>query len=196
MSSVLTPPPPRPASALPESDQLYEIVDGVRLEKNVSGYATWIADELRDRISPFVRERGLGRVHTEMLFILDAAKNLRRRPDLAFVSAATWPVDQPPPGNGDWEIIPDLAVEVLSPSNTFEAVIRKLRHYFNCGVSEVWLLSPQERLVQVYHSLDAFSNVPIGEDLTTELIPGWSVPVAALVPQEIDAVVEQNESAN
>jgi Uma2 family endonuclease len=165
---------------------LYEVVDGTREEKPVSGYATWIADELRDRLSPFVRERQLGRVHTEMLFILDAVRNLRRRPDVAFVSAEKWPVGQPPPGSGDWDIVPELAVEVLSPSNTYEAVIRKLRHYFDCGVREVWLISPQERLVQVYSSLDKVRNVRRDEELATELIPGWSIPVAAIVPHEID----------
>jgi Uma2 family endonuclease len=50
---------------------------------------------------------------------------------VAFVSAEKWPVGQPPPGSGDWDIVPELAVEVLSPSNTYEAVIRKLRH--KCG---------------------------------------------------------------
>ena len=48
-----------------------------------------------------------------------------RRPDLAFVSAAKWPLDRLLPETGDWRIVPDLVVEVVSPNDVFQDVLSK-----------------------------------------------------------------------
>lgn len=123
----------------------------------------------------------------EMVFILDAERDLRRRPDVAFVPVAKWPVGKMPPIISDWAMIPDLAVEVISPNNRYAEVIRKLHEYFDYGVHEVWLMLPQERLVQIYHSPDEMTSRRAGEDLQTELVPGWSIPVSTLLPEIADA---------
>ena len=60
----------------------------------------------------------LGRVVPEALFLLDPGRNLKRRPDVAFVSYERWPRRSPMPTGDAWEVVPDLAVEVVSPSNT------------------------------------------------------------------------------
>jgi Uma2 family endonuclease len=184
MASVLIPSPPMPLAELPEEDQLYEIVDGVRVEKIVSAYSVWIANHLAYTIGPFAEERGIGTCVVEMVFILDRERDLRRRPDLAMVLAEKWPVGQPPPPKGDWELIPDLAVEVLSPGNGFEEMLGKLREYFDYGVTEVWIASPTERIVLVYRSLDEVTTFHASQALTSELVPGWSVPVETLLPHE------------
>src|SRR5262245_34565523 len=80
-------PPPRPVPAAPPDEPLYEVVNGQRVElPPMSFYAVLIASRLQELLGPFVRTHGLGRVVTEALFILDAANNLRRRPDVAFLS--------------------------------------------------------------------------------------------------------------
>jgi Uma2 family endonuclease len=193
MASVLTPSPPRPTTDLPQSDELYEIVDGVRVEKIVSAYAVWIASRLVHRLGPFVEERGIGTCVTEMIFILDEVRDLRRRPDLALLTAATWPVGQPPPPQGDWAVIPDLAVEVISPGNAYDKMIGKLQEYFAYGVTEVWIIVPPQRLVQVYRSLDEVRTFQAGQSLTSELVPGWSTPVASLLPHVMPPAEEQSE---
>lgn len=187
MASVLTPSPPPPAAGLPDEDQLYEVVDGVRVEKTVSSYAAFIASELNVVLSPFVKRNGIGTSVTESIFILDEERDLRRRPDLALVTAAKWPVGEPPPPEGDWALIPDLAVEVLSPGNSFEKMIGKLQEYFDYGVTEVWIVSPAQRIVRVYRSLDDVKTFRVGQELTSEMAPGWSIPVETLLPHVAEA---------
>lgn len=187
MASILTPSPPRPTPDVSESDQLYEIVDGVRVEKIVSAYAAWIASNLLASLLPAARDAGIGTCVTEMMFILDEDRNLRRRPDLAMVQASKWPVGQPPPPQGDWAVIPDLAVEVLSPGNEFEKTLAKLREYFSYGVTEVWIVAPTERMVRVYRSLDTVKTFRAEETLASDLVPGWSLPVESLVPHVVEA---------
>jgi Uma2 family endonuclease len=183
MSTVLEP-SRKTISSLPESDQLYEIVNGERVEKTMSAYASWIAALLHGHLAVFLRANPIGNAFPEVVFILDDTRDLRRRPDVAYLSAEKWPVGAPPPATGDWAVIPDLAVEVLSPSNRYEAVMRKLREYFRYGVREVWIVSPEERIVQVFTSPVSLREVTADETLSTPLIPGWSIPIVQLLPHE------------
>src|SRR2546425_9831868 len=105
------------AALLVQDEPLYEIVDGQRVDlPPMSVYTTWLASRLQSRLGSYVEEHGLGTCVMEMLFILDTERNLRRRPDVAFVSADRWPLDREIPTTGDWDIVPDLAVEVISPN--------------------------------------------------------------------------------
>src|SRR5436309_15639617 len=120
-SATLTEP-----AALPD-EALYEVVNGQKIEKPpMSAEALWLASRLQNRLGPFAEDHGLGTVVTEMMFILDPAADLRRRPDVAFVSAERWPLDRSPPYEGDWEVVPDLAVEVISPSNSVDDLLDKV----------------------------------------------------------------------
>ena len=106
-------------AALSDPDALYEIVDGRIMEvPGMSVYAGIIAQRLWDGIRAVARPSRSGFVMIETMFILDVVKNLRRRPDVAFVSAERWPLDRPVPTTGEIEVVPDLAVEVVSPNDT------------------------------------------------------------------------------
>src|SRR5689334_10528703 len=72
-------------------DGLYELVDGKIVEKIVGAQQAEIASILDQTMGPFSRAHRLGRVISEMVFRIDAARNLQRRPDVAFVSDAKWP---------------------------------------------------------------------------------------------------------
>ena len=183
MSTVLEA-APATTPGLPESDELYEIVDGERVEKVRSAYAGWIAAELHDHLSAFLRGKSIGKSIPELVFVLDEERNLRRRPDVAFLSSEKWPVGAPPPPMGDWHVIPDIAVEVLSPSNRYEDVLFKLREYFHYGVREVWLISPAARVAQVFTASDKLRTFDVGESLASPLIPGWSIAIDTLLPHE------------
>ena len=67
---------------------------------------------------PFARANRLGQVFTEMLFRINFANDLQRRPDVAFVSHARWPFNRRPPRGPVWDMVPDLAIEVISESNS------------------------------------------------------------------------------
>ncbi len=170
---------PEPVAAPEEA--LYEVVNGQRVELLPMGAeSSWLAGRLDQRLGPFVEDNRLGTVVPEMLFILDREADLRRRPDVAFVSAARWPLGQNPPWEGDWDVVPDLAVEVVSPNDSFNAVEKKVGEYFDHGVREVWVVSPPERHVYVYESRDAVRIVAAPAELETPLVPGWRLPLATL----------------
>lgn len=166
----------------PSTDALYEVVGNQIVEKDVSAYATWIASLLTQELGPYTRTQRLGIVITEMLFILNRELPLKRRPDVAFVSKEKWPFGQPPPPAGDWDLVPDLAVEVVSPNEKFHKVLAKMQEYFSAGVGEVWIVSPESRLIQDYRSPDELQTFRETDQLTCALFPGWSFPVAELLP--------------
>ena len=65
---------------------LYEVVDGVIVEKPTGALEVFLTRTLMRWLGPFVDEARLGVVVMEMLFLLEASPELKRRPDLAFVS--------------------------------------------------------------------------------------------------------------
>lgn len=92
------------AVVLPTQDErLHEIVDGHYVElPPMSAYATWVASRLHGRLWAHTEEHALGTSVTEMLCVLDAERDLRRRPDVASVSVVRWPLDKALLETGDW----------------------------------------------------------------------------------------------
>ena len=77
-------------------------------------------------LGTFVKTQGLGRAVVEMLFRIDPAPNLQRRPDLAFVSYERWPRGKRVPEDAAWDVVPELAIEVVSPTNLAEDLLAKV----------------------------------------------------------------------
>jgi Uma2 family endonuclease len=163
-------------------DSLYEVVRGLRVEMPSMGIrSVWLGTRLSTAMSTHVEEHRLGTVVTEALFILDAELDERRRPDLAFVSAATWPLDREIPSEGDWEVVPDLGVEVISPHDLFEKVLAKIQEYFDFGVKQVWVISPTEEKVYIYQGPCKVRILGVEDDLDGgELLPGFRLKLANL----------------
>lgn len=163
-------------------DVLYEVVDGQVVEKPTMGaYSTWLATVFQDALSPWVRQRQLGRVVTEMLFRINRAKNLQRRPDVAFVSAERWPLDRAVPDEEAWDVVPDIAIEVMSRSNSAAEVQAKIRAYFKAGVRQVWVVHPTTAEVYLY---DSPKSVRIFERTDVldggSLLPGFQLPLTSV----------------
>jgi Uma2 family endonuclease len=170
-------------------EALYEVVDGQRVElPPMSAYASWIAGRLDHRLGPFAETHALGSVVPDTLFILDAERDLRRRPDVAYVSVERWPLGREIPYGGDWEVVPDLAVEVISPHDLFQAVIAKIREYFQVGVRQVWVIVPTEKQVYVYTSPTEVRILSSSDELDGgALLPGFRLSVATLFKTEMSA---------
>lgn len=177
--STLTMPQAPPATE--NGEALYEIVNGIHVELLPMGiYSVSLASALHIALGSFVRQRKLGRAIIEGLFILSARPDLRRRPDLAFVSAERWPLDRPLPETGDWEVIPDLAVEVVSPNDLYKEVLAKIEEYFRHGVRQVWLVQPSMRQVYVYDSPTQVRILAESDTLENTVVPGFVLAVAEL----------------
>jgi Uma2 family endonuclease len=112
---------------------------------------------------------------------------LERRPDLAYVSRQRW---QRPTQTGAWTVVPDLAVEVISPTNRAPEVLQKIDEYFAAGVRLVWVIYCEPRKVYVYRSnLDIQVLAPQDTLDGDAVIPGFSLPVAKLF-EDLDDIEE------
>lgn len=149
-STALTSTPP--AEPFVADEPLYEVLYGERKEQEPMGaLQVTLANVLSHHMLTFALQNKLGLVVTEVLFILDEQQNLKRRPDVAFVSYPRWP-DKTVPNAEAWNVVPDLAVEVISPSNLAEDVEAKIAQYFEAGVRLVWVLYPETGHLHVYDS--------------------------------------------
>jgi Uma2 family endonuclease len=173
-----------PAATVPVTipdDMLYEMVDGKLVEKIVGASEIEIAALLIEFLAPFVRAHRLGKVLGEMIFRIDQASDLQRRPDVSFVADARWPFRRRVPKVAVWDLVPDMAIEVVSPTNTADHVQEKIHDYFTAGVSNVWVVYPRQREVYVYASPTRIHVLQLGQDLEGgDLIPGFRLPLAAL----------------
>lgn len=160
-------------------DRLYELIDGTLVEKA----AWWPDSQLTVSIScllmNFVRAHCLGKVFgPDGMFRLSPGQI--RIPDVAFISKQRF-VGRELKSDAFWELGCDLAVEVISPSNTRREMERKLGDYFAAGVVIVWLVYPKTREVVVYSSPNSSATLR-GEDVLDGgvVLPGFSVSVAQL----------------
>jgi Uma2 family endonuclease len=163
-------------------DALYEVVDDRRVELPPMGtYAVRIAFRLGSKIEQFADARGLGRAITENLFRLRSQPNLQRRPDAAFVSFERWPKGRRIPLENAWDVIPDLVIEVFSPTNLAEEIPTKIREYFEAGVRQAWLIYPHESLVYEYDSPRAIRVLGLEDTLEGgAILPEFRLPLAEL----------------
>src|SRR5206468_12813748 len=106
--------------------------------------AVILAAELR----AYVRPRGLGRVRTETGFILFRDPDTVRGPDVSFVRAGTPAGDR----SGRSFILgaPDLAIEIVSPSNTRSEIDEKVSEYLSAGTRLVWVVDTEQRVAHVH----------------------------------------------
>lgn len=156
LDRIRTDPPPglatlNDAIAFNESKRgLCEFVDGVLVEKTVGAYESYLAMEIAFVIRQFLVEHNLG-----VVLVTDGSYRFvsgrMRMPDVSFISWQRM---------GDYDLrsqavvpfAPDLAVEVLSPSNTERELEDQLEDYFTDQVHLVWVVDPQRREVSVYVS--------------------------------------------
>jgi Uma2 family endonuclease len=156
--------------------RMCELVDGVLVEKPVgypeSSLAAWIITLLTN----FAHQHDLGNVAGES----GSARlmpGLVRIPDVSFISWDRLP-ERMIPTDPILSLAPDLAAEILSPSNTKREMDMKIREYFLSGVRLVWLVDPRKRCVRVYTAPDR--SRLLKEDQTLdggEVLPGLSLPV-------------------
>ena len=159
---------------LDRENWLCELVDGTLVEKAMGYEESEIAAYLVLRLYGFVLPRKLGLVTTESgpvrLF-----PGLVRMPGVAFVSWDRLP-GRKVPKTPIPHLAPDLAVEVLSKSNTKAEMTRKLGEYFQAGVRLVWMVDPRTRTVRVHTAVDQSVLLKGNEVLDGgEVLPGFSL---------------------
>jgi Uma2 family endonuclease len=163
--------------ALPEEEgRKWELLDGELIEvSSATPKHNRILGRLFRLLDSYAEARRLGAALLET--DLAVRKDTRLRPDLGFFSAETWQ-------SVDLERVPvvetpDIAVEIISPSETAAMVNRKVAAYLDWGVHEVWLIYPETRTLHV-HVRGSSQTLTEGSFLLSDLIPGWRIQIADL----------------
>ena len=168
---------------LPETKQRYEIVDGVIcMPPSPTAGHQRIQQRINVPLTMFVGDRGIGEVLTAPLDILVQREPLRtRQPDILYLSKVRSLGDQfeDVQRMTYLELAPDLAIEILSPSNTMSYMDRKLEDYQRIGVSECWLFDPVARTAAIVDLTGdvprAAANFGVDEKFRSGLLPGFQL---------------------
>ena len=159
--------------------RLCELVDGALVEKPMGYGESRLGIELALFLGEYLRTNDLGAL-AGADGTMRLLPGLVRIPDVSFVLWENLPdpelTNEPIP-----DLAPDLAVEVLSESNTPKEMERKLREYFTAGTRLVWYIDPRGRTVTVYTSPDQFSVLDESATLDGgDLLPGFTLLVRDL----------------
>lgn len=161
---------------------LYEFVGGEWKEvPRMGSYASFLASYLDRRIGNYAEEHRLGYSMVETLFRL-APEGPARRPDVAFVANDRWTytgiMASDPPA---FDVIPNLAIEVNSPTNTGEEILDKVHDYFFHGVQLIWVVFPRHRLVHVHENPENIRVLSEKHELDGgTVLPGFRLPLVSL----------------
>lgn len=164
-----------------EENRLFELVDGVLVEKAMGTTESLLATRISQWILNDLDQRA-----NDLGVVLGADGFLRLRPRLVRipdVSFISW--DQIPSGEFPTEpiasLFPDLAVEVLSDSNTPREIKRKLEEYFEAGCRLAWIVNPETRTADVYTAADQCTHLRSTQSLDGgDVLPGFKLPLKEL----------------
>jgi Uma2 family endonuclease len=152
-----------------------ELVDGELVDvSGNTGNHNALRDLIISMLLPFIKEHKLGRGLSEQEF--DFQGNAHG-PDWSFFGTEKVPLYdglrrvQP--------FVPDVAIEIVSQHDKFDALMKKARRYRDCGVAEAWIFSIETRQA---HLLSSGKNVILDEnqEFGSGLIPGFSIRLGDL----------------
>lgn len=156
-----------------------ELIDGVLVEKAMGLFESFIALEIAFLIHEFLDVNDLGIVVGEAA-MMRMLPGIVRAPDVSFIHWDKLP-GRLTPAEPIPALYPDLAIEVLSQSNTAAEMERKLGHYFLAGVRLVWQIDPAMRTVSVHSPAGSETTLTDADTLDGgDVLPGLAIPVAAL----------------
>ena len=178
-----------PAPVRPRLPDKYEVVFGeVREVRPMSRYAVRVANRLQLAVARFQVDAPVGEGNVELPFVIpqpdDAGRT--RIPDWSFTTFARWPADRADTltGNAAADVVPDIAAEVVSPTDPADELLVKVREYLRGGVRLVWVVYPAAREVHAYRPDSRDVRVYLADDELDagDILPGFRTPVGPLFP--------------
>jgi Uma2 family endonuclease len=160
-----------------EYDILCELVDGVLVQKPMGYYESRIAQILAHMIEAYLDKHPIGITAGES-GPMQTTPGQVRMPDISFV-LGTRVTEEMLKSQKVLRLAPDLAVEVLSETNTRKEMSRKLREYFEAGVRLVWYIDPETETAQAFVSPEKFDTISGEQELVGgDLLPGFAVKLS------------------
>jgi Uma2 family endonuclease len=166
---------------LPDDGHRYELVAGELKMMSPSGFEHgFVVVRLTLPLAQHVQEQGLGCVlGAETGFRIAENPDTVRAPDISFVRQERIPAEELP--KSFLTGAPDLAVEVISPSDTFQQVDEKITAWLAAGCSAVWLFDPRLRTVTVHRSATEITTLTEKDTLDGgDVVPGFQCPIKTI----------------
>jgi Uma2 family endonuclease len=155
-----------------------ELIDGEVVDMTpAGGQHGSVQVNLAILVGGFVKEKRLGNVSVgETGYLIRTDPDTVRAPDLGFVRKSRIPPTGVP--KRFWPLAPDLAVEVVSPGDSYENVETKVHDWLEAGTIEVWVANPRLLEIKVYRSKQPVQVHRMDEEIRSEdLLPGFSTKV-------------------
>ena len=130
------------------NDVRFEFVDGEVVKRPTSTLSSCVGGFLHHLLTAYCVQTGVGRARPDNVAYrcFPGAPQRVRKPDVSWFVAARW---SPSLFSTRYiEVAPDLIVEVLSPTDKAEYLNRKVRHFFEAGTKEAWVVYPENRQVE------------------------------------------------
>jgi Uma2 family endonuclease len=156
----------------------HELVDGKLVDvSGNTGDHNALRDLLIAMLLPYVKEHKLGRVVSEQEYDFDGNAH---GPDVTFFGP-----DKAKLCEGKLRVqrfVPDLAIEIVSESDTFKKLVKKVGRYRNCGTKEAWIFDIDSRRAFLF-SEERDAILGENDQFGSSLIPGFSIRIGDLFDQ-------------
>jgi Uma2 family endonuclease len=166
---------------LPDGDR-YELVDGNLVERKMSFWSSFVAGTVYALLRTFALAHQLGWVAPEgtSYQCFPGHPGKVRKPDTSFIRLDRLTLEQAT-SEGHMSVRPDLAVEVVSPNDSYYEVEEKVEEWLGAGVPLVWIINPRTRSVRIRRADGSESMLRDEDELTGEaVIPGFRCRVREL----------------
>jgi Uma2 family endonuclease len=172
---------------MPDGDT-YELVNGQLVEQAMGAKAGWVSGQIYTLLNLHAKQHDAGWAFPDGTSIqcFPDDPNKVRRPDTCLVARGRFQNDEVPEGH--ILIPPDLAVEVVSPNDSYYDVEAKVGEYLDAGVKLVWVINPANRTVKVYRAEGDVSHLDEKDQLSGEdVLRGFVCRVGDLFPPAKDS---------
>lgn len=161
---------------LPEHlDRRFGLLHGEIYEVSPTRPHSKIVNRLHGNLFKFHETYGVGELHIELRYKLPGDDHNALIPDISFIEH----VDDLPDDDRPIPRMPDLAIEVKSPDQTYKSARAKAAYYLANGTRLVWLLFPEKKQIEVHRPDQAVVVLGSGDMLDGgEVLPGFSLAVS------------------
>jgi Uma2 family endonuclease len=164
------------------AEQRFELSEGRLIVMSPAGWKHGgLGSKLNRVIGNFVEEHELGMTTAAetgyILYKSPHGKDIVRAPDVGFIAAQRLPLDPDDLPNGYVPFAPDLAVEVVSPSDNAEEIDKKVKEYLKYGARLVWLFYPETRTAAAHSPTGSFTLDIDGVLDGGDVLPGFELPL-------------------
>lgn len=169
---------PEDLLTMPDGNR-YELEDGQLVERGMGSEASFASSKIIILLGHFALQNRLGMVFDSEASYRCFPNNKVRKPDVSFIRVGRFPGGRVPVGHINFA--PDLAVEVVSPTDLHYYTDRKIDEYLKAGTRLVWIVNPEIRTVLIYRADGSIVGVRESGELDGEdVVPGFRCAVSAV----------------